>query len=59
MKEIEEGNIKVLSDLREIVKIKDFLPKNPHDIMKEVMVSCYMGTKNSSSVTKSRAKSIA
>jgi NAD+ synthase (glutamine-hydrolysing) len=55
----EEKDEQVLSDLRSVVKDLSFTPSSPKDIAKELLVTTYMGTKNSSSETLKRAKSLA
>jgi len=55
----EEKDEKVLSDLRKVVKNDGFTPDSPRDIAKQVLVTTYMGTKNSSTETLKRAKNLA
>ena len=57
---IEEfKDTKVLSDLRKIVRNEEYYPKSPKEIAGEILVTWYMGTKNSSSETLKRAKNLA
>ena len=48
-----------LADLRSIVKEKDFIPTKFQDIVNKILVTGYLGTVNSSSETKNRAKKLA
>lgn len=52
-----EGN--TLADLRRVSGDETFLPRGPHDIVSRLLHTCYMGTENSSVVTRSRAKILA
>ena len=54
----EDHDEVVLNDLRRITKNPDFLPKNPKEIANQVLVTTYMGTKNSSEETKKRAQNL-
>jgi NAD+ synthase (glutamine-hydrolysing) len=56
---ILNGNGEALSTLRRIVKIKDFTPTKYQDIVNQVFVTSYLGTKNSSKETLDRANRIA
>lgn len=50
---------KVLIDLRKITGVPDFSPKNSQEICERLLVTCYMGTDNSSKETKERANLLA
>ena len=56
---ISQGKDNVLDDLRKIAKDKEFTPKTKEEIVNRLFHTCYMGTKNSSSETKDRAKQVA
>ena len=57
--EIGLGNLTVLEKIRQVANNPELSPNSPQDIMKEIMVTCYMGTKNSSETTKVRAAKLA
>ena len=59
LKSIEEGDQDTLATVRSIVKIPDFTPKRYQDIVGQVLVTAYLGTKNSSAETLGRAKRLA
>jgi|LauGreDrversion4_2_1035121.scaffolds.fasta_scaffold1279890_1 NAD+ synthase (glutamine-hydrolysing) len=48
-----------MNDLRAVVKDEHFVPKSYQDIVGRILVTSYLGTKNSSSDTLKRAKSVA
>lgn len=50
---------KVITDLRKITAVPDFTPKSPQEICERLLVTCYMGTENSSKETKDRANILA
>lgn len=50
---------KVLMDLRKITGVSDFLPKSAQEICERLLVTCYMGSENSSKETKDRANILA
>lgn len=57
-----EGNKQVLSDMRRIAgeaEDSDWLPETPQDFLGRCFYTCYMGTSNSSSETRGRAKQLA
>jgi len=56
---IESGDQDTLATLRAIVKDPKFAPKRFQDIVNQVLVTCYMGTKHSSTETLDRAKRLA
>ncbi|KAG9255412.1 glutamine-dependent NAD(+) synthetase [Emericellopsis atlantica] len=56
---IEAGEESTLQDLRRVVGIEDYTPPNPEDVVRRLLTTAYMGTSNSSSETRSRAKRLA
>lgn len=50
---------KVLSDVRRILGDGEYTPSNPNELCNRILVTCYMGTENSSKETKKRAASLA
>ncbi|CAN3502701.1 hypothetical protein DICA1_E16512 [Diutina catenulata] len=56
---IKDGNNEVLDDLRAVMRDDEFTPKSPQDVAAHIFYTSYMGTKNSSSETRSRAKQLA
>lgn len=58
-KAIEEGDAHTLADLRRIVRDESFTPKSYNDIVNQLFVTCYLGTKNSSADTLDRADRVA
>ncbi|KAF3421082.1 hypothetical protein E2986_00590 [Frieseomelitta varia] len=49
----------VLSDIRKIVGDCEYVPTDPKQLCNTLLVTCYMGTENSSSETKARAAELA
>ena len=58
-KAIDEGDAHTLADLRRIVRDESFTPKSYNDIVNQLFVTCYLGTKNSSADTLDRADRVA
>lgn len=58
-KAIVQNDQQCLSDLRRIVRNDKFTPRNYQEIVNELLVTCYMGTKNSSTDTLDRAAKVA
>ncbi|XP_059618626.1 glutamine-dependent NAD(+) synthetase [Phlebotomus argentipes] len=56
---IELGDIQVLHDVRKILGDPDYTPDNPHALCNRLLVTCYMGSENSSVETKQRAAVLA
>ncbi|KAI4262615.1 MAG: hypothetical protein L6R42_002208 [Xanthoria sp. 1 TBL-2021] len=59
---IEEGNEQVLQDARKIAAETDdsgWVPATPQELMNRIFCTTYMGSKNSSSDTRNRAKDLA
>ena len=58
-KEISENkNQFVLEELRKIVKNKEYYPKSEREIANNILITCYMGSKNSSETTRLSAKNL-
>ena len=58
-KAILEGDEHCLADLRRLVRDPKFRPSSYQDIVNQLFVTCYLGTKNSSHDTLDRAKRVA
>ncbi|XP_055682912.1 glutamine-dependent NAD(+) synthetase [Lutzomyia longipalpis] len=56
---IETGDIQVLHDVRKILGDADYTPDNAHALCNRLLVTCYMGSENSSEETKQRAALLA
>lgn len=59
---VQEGNEQVIKDIRRIAGESvdsTWLPSNPQEACNRIFHTCYMGTKNSSKETRSRAKQLA
>ncbi|XP_015913289.1 glutamine-dependent NAD(+) synthetase [Parasteatoda tepidariorum] len=56
---ISDGDTNVLEDLRKIIGDSKYKPQNPRELCNQILVTCYMGTKNSSEETCNRAKDLA
>ncbi|KAG8184684.1 hypothetical protein JTE90_013077 [Oedothorax gibbosus] len=56
---IDDGDTAVLQDLRKIIGDPTYKPYNAKELCNQVLVTCYMGTKNSSEETLQRAKDLA
>ena len=56
---IDEGDQHTLADLRRVVRDPKFTPQSFEEIVGKMFVTCYLGTKNSSKDTKSRADRVA
>ena len=48
----------IINGVREIVKDETFLPTSPQEIIGKIFFTCYMGTTNNSSDTKTRAQNL-
>lgn len=53
------SDAQVLSDIRKIVGDCEYVPTDPKQLCYTILVTCYMGTENSSTETKSRAAELA
>ena len=58
-KAVVEKDKECLADLRRIVRKPNFMPRNFQEIISEIFVTCYLGTKNSSRDTLDRADRVA
>lgn len=58
-KYVQVGDSKVLNDVRRICGSPDYVPKSANDLCNHILVTCYMGTENSSTETKERATQLA
>lgn len=58
-KAINEKNIQVLKDVRRLTHSDDYVPQSPQDLAGKLFYTCYMGSKNSSVETRTRAKNLA
>ncbi|KAM7299174.1 glutamine-dependent NAD(+) synthetase isoform X1 [Ixodes scapularis] len=56
---VRDGDAEVLQDVRRIVGDPDYVPREPRDLCNRVLVTCYMGTENSSRETRALAKDLA
>lgn len=56
---VEKGNKAVLADVQSLTKEPAFVPKTPQEIAGKLFYTSFMGTVNSSTETRSRAKTLA
>lgn len=56
---IENGNKEILDEFQRVIKDKEFVPKSYKEIVNQVFVTSFLGTKNSSEETTGRAKRLA
>ncbi|XP_017798356.1 PREDICTED: probable glutamine-dependent NAD(+) synthetase [Habropoda laboriosa] len=56
---VNKGDAQVLSDIRKIVGDCEYVPTDPKQLCNTILVTCYMGTENSSAETKARATELA
>ncbi|XP_017763320.1 PREDICTED: glutamine-dependent NAD(+) synthetase [Eufriesea mexicana] len=56
---INKGDTQVLSDIRKIVGDCEYVPTDPKQLCATLLITCYMGTENSSAETKARAAELA
>eukprot|EP00055_Hartaetosiga_balthica_P002764 m.5190 g.5190 ORF g.5190 m.5190 type:complete len:721 (-) comp2355_c0_seq1:136-2298(-) len=56
---VANGSEAILVDLRRVVNDVEFVPKSPQDVAERLFYTMYMGTVNSSSETRDRAKTLA
>ncbi|XP_055525563.1 glutamine-dependent NAD(+) synthetase isoform X2 [Wyeomyia smithii] len=59
VKSIMLGDVQVLHDIRKILADPDFTPDNPAALCNRLLVTCYMGSENSSKETRQRATTLA
>ncbi|EGV65834.1 glutamine-dependent NAD(+) synthetase [Yamadazyma tenuis] len=55
----EDGDKQVISDIQMLTKSPDWIPRTPQEVAGKLFYTSYMGTKNSSAETRSRAKELA
>ena len=53
---VERGDETALANVRKITGESDYTPTDPAELCNRVLVTCYMGSENSSEETKNRAK---
>ena len=53
---VERGDETALANVRRIAGESDYIPTDPSELCNRVLVTCYMGSENSSEETKTRAK---
>ncbi|XP_071644096.1 glutamine-dependent NAD(+) synthetase [Temnothorax longispinosus] len=56
---VGRGDTQVLADIRKIVGDCEYIPVDPKQLCNTILVTCYMGTENSSAETKARAAELA
>nr|XP_033338740.1 glutamine-dependent NAD(+) synthetase isoform X2 [Megalopta genalis] len=56
---VNRGDAQVLSEIRKIVGDCEYVPTDPKQLCNTILVTCYMGTENSSAETKARAAELA
>ncbi|KAJ3658260.1 hypothetical protein Zmor_010011 [Zophobas morio] len=56
---VQRGDTTVLSDVRRLLGDPEYTPRTPSDLCNRILVTCYMGTENSSKETKQRAAALA
>lgn len=56
---IEIGDAKVLSDIRKILGDHEYKPNSATELCNRILVTCYMGSENSSKETRNRAATLA
>ncbi|XP_022900421.1 glutamine-dependent NAD(+) synthetase isoform X2 [Onthophagus taurus] len=59
VQEVQKGESTILSDLRRILGDHEYTPTLPNELCNRILVTCYMGTENSSKETKKRAAGLA
>ena len=55
----KDGNQEVIADARRIVGDDSYIPSDPKEFTNRIFTTCYMGTVNSSTYTRERAKNLA
>ncbi|XP_058827612.1 glutamine-dependent NAD(+) synthetase isoform X1 [Topomyia yanbarensis] len=58
VKSIMLGDVQVLHDVRKILADPEFTPDNPAALCNRLLVTCYMGSENSSKETRQRATTL-
>lgn len=56
---VQSGDTQVLHDVRKILADPEYTPDNPAALCNRLLVTCYMGTENSSKETRQRASILA
>lgn len=56
---VKKGDAQVLSDIRKIVGDFEYVPQDAKQLCNTLLVTCYMGTENSSKETKTKASELA
>ncbi|XP_066582206.1 glutamine-dependent NAD(+) synthetase [Prorops nasuta] len=56
---VNKGDTEVLKEVRKIVGDYEYYPTDPKKLCNTLLVTCYMGTENSSAATKTRAAELA
>ncbi|KAI8844781.1 hypothetical protein BC829DRAFT_481600 [Chytridium lagenaria] len=56
---VQAGDEQVIADVRVVTGDPTYLPKDAKDLCSRIFCTCYMGSKNSSTETRSRAKRLA
>lgn len=56
---IKEGDSNVLKDIQRITGDSGYVPQDPRELCNRILVTCYMGTENSSKETKAYSKDLA
>lgn len=59
VKSVEHGDAQVLHDVRKILADPEYTPKKPGELCNRLLVTCYMGSENSSLETRQRAAKLA
>ena len=49
----------MISDARKVVGDPEYIPKEPRELCNRIFTTCYMGSQNSSTETRNRAKDLA
>lgn len=55
---VQEGDEQVLKDIRQILVDLEYTPTDPKDLCNRLLVTCYMGSENSSKETRQRANAL-
>lgn len=56
---VELGDVQVLHDVKKILADPDYIPNTPESLCSRILVTCYMGSENSSKETRKRASLLA
>lgn len=55
---VQQGDEQVLKDVRRILGDPEYVPLQPKDLCNQLLVTCYMGSENSSKETRHRANAL-